>query len=86
MLQNALLKYTENNKMKRVINNNISTELKRIARELSEEDRLEAALAMPCSYQTVLRYLQGSVKKEPFGKKLLAFFQKRIANRENETV
>jgi predicted transcriptional regulator len=56
----------------------IKNEFLTIAREVSEEDRLRAALEFGCSYATVSRYLRGEVSKERFAKKLLVFLKNRI--------
>ena len=60
-------------------NTALATRFARITPSLSETDRLEAALHMGCSYETIKRYLAGSVKKEAFAKKLLAFLEDRAA-------
>jgi hypothetical protein len=56
----------------------IRKEFLTIKNQVSEEDRILAALELGCSYTTISRYLRGEVSKERFGKKLLTFLKSRI--------
>lgn len=51
---------------------------------VDEDDKLNAALHFAVSYDTIKRYLAGTSFKERFGKKLLEYFENRLANRELE--
>lgn len=57
-------------------------QLKELAGNVTEEDRLTAALELHCSYTTITRYLGGKVKKIDFGIKLLQFLNKRVQERQ----
>jgi ribosomal protein S4 len=52
--------------------------LQELSEQLTEEDRLHAAINMACSYETIKRYLSGSVKKEAFANKLIKYLESRI--------
>lgn len=56
----------------------LSKRLQELSNHLQETDRLQAALDMPCSYETIKRYLTGKVGKEAFAKKLINYFEERL--------
>jgi hypothetical protein len=57
----------------------LTKKLQKIAPNVKEKDKLEAALHLACSYKTVNRYLKGNVSKPAFAEKLYNFLNEKIA-------
>ena len=58
--------------------NKLKKELLKIAPQLEERDRMEAALNVKVSFASVNRYLKGEVKKVTVGEDLCNFFNSKL--------
>lgn len=59
--------------------NKLKTSLLKLAKEVEEQDRLEAALHVGVSYITITRYLKGEVSKAVTAERIINFLTKRLA-------
>jgi hypothetical protein len=66
---------------KEVIIHKLTERITQLKPEVTAEDRRKAAKELEIDIMTVMRYLQGHVKKVDTGTKLLKFLQTRIKER-----
>jgi hypothetical protein len=60
----------------------IVSELADLKGRITTKDRQDATIKFNCHDATVVRYLNGEVKKEAFGLELLAFLKTKVDDRE----